>query len=227
MSFFATNLFILNSINWLELTVGRTGAGKSSLTLALFRIIEPTEGKIFIDKIDIGKLGLYDLRSRLTIIPQDPVLFTGTLRLNLDPFSAHSDDQIWNSLELAHLKSFVSSLELGLSHAVSEGGDNLSVGQKQLICLARALLRKSKIIVLDEATAAVDIETDELIQKTIRREFSGCTIITVAHRLNTIIDYDRIIVMDKGEIVEFDSPNTLLENPESIFYSMAKDAGII
>ena len=195
--------------------------------MALFRLIEPVDGKIVIDNVDVSKLGLYDLRSRLTIIPQDPVLFTGTLRLNLDPFDIHSDDEIWNSLELAHLKSFVFSLELGLTHPVAEGGENLSVGQKQLICLARALLRKSKIIVLDEATAAVDIETDELIQTTIRKEFSGCTIITIAHRLNTIIDYDRIVVMDKGEIMEFDSPTVLLEKTDSIFHSMAKDEGII
>jgi ABC-type multidrug transport system fused ATPase/permease subunit len=207
--------------------VGRTGAGKSSLTLALFRLIEPVEGKILIDNVDVGKLGLYDLRSRLTIIPQDPVLFTGTLRLNLDPFESHDDSEIWSVLELAHLKTFVSSLEQGLTHPVSEGGENLSVGQKQLICLARALLRKCKIIVLDEATAAVDIETDDLIQNTIRNQFSGCTIITIAHRLNTIIDYDRIIVMDKGEIVEFDSPKVLLENTESVFYSMAKESGLV
>jgi ATP-binding cassette subfamily C (CFTR/MRP) protein 1 len=207
--------------------VGRTGAGKSSLTLALFRIIEAVEGSVYIDGIEISKLGLYDLRSRLTIIPQDPVLFTGTLRLNLDPFEKHSDQEIWQSLELAHLKAFVSSLEAGLSHNVSEGGDNLSVGQKQLICLARALLRKSKVIVLDEATAAVDIETDELIQTTIRKEFNDCTIITIAHRLNTILDYDRVLVMDRGEVAEYDSPQAFLKNTNSIFYSMAKDAGLV
>jgi len=207
--------------------VGRTGAGKSSLTLALFRIIEAVEGSIYIDDIEVSKLGLYDLRSRLTIIPQDPVLFTGTLRLNLDPFEKHSDQEIWQSLELAHLKAFVSSLEAGLSHQVSEGGDNLSVGQKQLICLARALLRKSKIIVLDEATAAVDIETDELIQTTIRKEFKDCTIVTIAHRLNTILDYDRVLVMDRGQVAEYDSPEAFLKNTNSIFYSMAKDAGLV
>jgi ATP-binding cassette subfamily C (CFTR/MRP) protein 1 len=207
--------------------VGRTGAGKSSLTLALFRIIEAVKGSIYIDGIEISKLGLYDLRSRLTIIPQDPVLFTGTLRLNLDPFEKHSDPEIWQSLELAHLKAFVSSLEAGLSHKVSEGGDNLSVGQKQLICLARALLRKSKIIVLDEATAAVDIETDELIQTTIRKEFSDCTIVTIAHRLNTILDYDRVLVMDRGQVAEYDSPQAFLQNTNSIFYSMAKESGLI
>ena len=209
------------------MSVGRTGAGKSSLTLALFRLIEPTDGTIYIDNVDITKLGLYDLRSRLTIIPQDPVLFTGTLRLNLDPFEKYTDNEIWTALELAHLKTFVSSLESGLSHSVTEGGDNLSVGQKQLICLSRALLRKSRIIVLDEATAAVDIETDELIQLTIRKEFKDCTIVTIAHRLNTIMDYDRVLVMDNGQIAEYDTPHALLSDSKSIFYSMAKDAGII
>ena len=207
--------------------MGRTGAGKSSLTLALFRIVEPADGTIIIDNTDITKLGLYDLRSRLTIIPQDPVLFTGTLRLNLDPFNVHQDEDIWRSLELAHLKQFVSQLEKQLLHEISEGGDNLSVGQKQLVCLARALLRDSRIIVLDEATAAVDIETDELIQNTIREQFADCTIITIAHRLNTVIDYDKILVLNQGQLAEYDSPNNLIKNTNSIFHSMAKDAGLI
>lgn len=205
--------------------VGRTGAGKSSLTLALFRLVEAADGRITIDGVDIGQLGLYDLRSRITIIPQDPVLFTGTLRLNLDPFEKHSDADLWTALELAHLKPFVEGLDEGLSHPVSEGGENLSVGQKQLICLARAVLRKSKVIVLDEATAAVDIETDELIQQTIRREFNDCTIVTIAYRLNTILDYDRVLVMNRGTIAEYDSPSNLINDHNSIFHSMAKDSG--
>ncbi|XP_014222082.1 multidrug resistance-associated protein 1 isoform X9 [Trichogramma pretiosum] len=207
--------------------VGRTGAGKSSLTLALFRIIEAADGKILIDNVDISNLGLHTLRSRLTIIPQDPVLFSGSLRLNLDPFNKCSDTDLWKALEHAHLKDFVKSLPNGLNHEVTEGGDNLSVGQRQLICLARALLRKTKVLVLDEATAAVDLETDDLIQTTIRQEFKECTVLTIAHRLNTILDSDRVIVLDKGSIVEYDSPNTLLQKPDSSFYSMAKDAGLV
>ncbi|XP_026080611.1 canalicular multispecific organic anion transporter 1-like isoform X1 [Carassius auratus] len=206
--------------------VGRTGAGKSSLTNCLFRIIEASEGRILIDGIDISTLGLHDLRSRLTIIPQDPVLFSGTLRMNLDPFETSSDEEIWSVLELAHLKDYVRGLPAGLQHEVSEGGENLSVGQRQLLCLARALLRRSRILILDEATAAVDLETDDLIQNTIRRQFSHCTVLTIAHRLNTILDSSRVMVLDSGKIVEFDSPRVLLNNKQGHFYSMAKDAGI-
>ncbi|XP_048522370.1 multidrug resistance-associated protein 1 isoform X1 [Dendroctonus ponderosae] len=206
--------------------VGRTGAGKSSLTLSLFRIIEAAEGQIIIDGVNVALLGLHTLRSRLTIIPQDAVLFSGSLRMNLDPFDKHSDDEVWKSLELAHLKTFVQGLSSGLNHEISEGGDNLSVGQRQLVCLARALLRKTKVLILDEATAAVDLETDDLIQRTIRTEFKDCTVLTIAHRLNTIMDSDRVIVLDKGKVVEFDSPANLLKRPESIFYGMCKDAGL-
>lgn len=148
------------------------------------------------------------------------------MRINLDPFNVHSDEAIWKALELAHLKSYAASLEAGLQHEVAEGGDNLSVGQRQLICLARALLRKTKILILDEATAAVDLETDDLIQATIRKEFRDCTVLTIAHRLNTIMDYDRIMVLEKGCIAELDPPNDLLKDKSSIFYSMAKDAGL-
>nr|CAD7203960.1 unnamed protein product [Timema douglasi] len=206
--------------------VGRTGAGKSSLTLALFRIIEPAGGSILIDDVDISQLGLHVLRSRITIIPQDPVLFSGSLRQNLDPFDTISDEVLWKALEHAHLKAFVKGLPAGLSHEVSEGGENLSVGQRQLICLARALLRKTKVLILDEATAAVDLETDDLIQETIRREFNDCTILTIAHRLNTILDSNRVIVLDQGRVIEFDTPEALLQNNTSVFHSMAKDAGL-
>ncbi|BFZ17907.1 hypothetical protein BsWGS_20945 [Bradybaena similaris] len=207
--------------------VGRTGAGKSSLTMALFRIVEAAEGSIIIDGINISTIGLHDLRSKLTIIPQEPVLFSGSLRMNLDPFETHTDGEIWSALEHAHLKSFVSGLSEGLQHECSEGGENLSVGQRQLVCLARALLRKTQVLVLDEATAAVDLETDDLIQATIRTEFEKCTVLTIAHRLNTIMDYTRILVLDNGKIKEFDSPQTLLQNPNTIFYGMAKDAGLV
>ncbi|XP_046783234.1 multidrug resistance-associated protein 1 isoform X1 [Gallus gallus] len=205
--------------------VGRTGAGKSSLTLGLFRINEAAEGEIIIDGINIAKIGLHDLRFKITIIPQDPILFSGSLRMNLDPFDQHSDEDIWRSLELAHLKNFVSSLPDKLNHECSEGGENLSVGQRQLVCLARALLRKSKILVLDEATAAVDLETDNLIQSTIKSQFEECTVLTIAHRLNTIMDYTRVLVLDRGEVVECDSPDNLLQ-AKGLFYSMAKDSGL-
>uniref|UniRef100_A0A673BAH3 ATP-binding cassette, sub-family C (CFTR/MRP), member 2 n=1 Tax=Sphaeramia orbicularis TaxID=375764 RepID=A0A673BAH3_9TELE len=205
--------------------VGRTGAGKSSLTNCLFRIIEAAEGRIIIDDIDISTIGLHDLRNRLTIIPQDPVLFSGTLRMNLDPFDKFSDEEIWRVLELSHLKDYVSGLQEKLQHEVAEGGENLSVGQRQLLCLARALLRQSRILILDEATAAVDLETDNLIQNTIRKEFSHCTVLTIAHRLHSIMDSSRVMVLDAGKIVEFDSPSNLLIK-QGHFYSMAKDAGI-
>ncbi|RNA42720.1 multidrug resistance-associated 1 [Brachionus plicatilis] len=206
--------------------VGRTGAGKSSLTLALFRILESNYGKIKIDNIDIKKIGLHDLRKKLTIIPQDPVLFSGSLRINLDPFEEYSDDQIWVALDDAHLKSFVQGLDKKLDFECSEGGENLSVGQRQLICLARALLRKTKILVLDEATASIDHNTDDLIQATIRSQFKDCTVLTIAHRLNTIMDSTRIMVLDKGKIVEFDSPENLLFNEDSLFFSMAYSVGL-
>lgn len=242
--------------------VGRTGAGKSSLTLALFRIVEaanshwakashneadqdtvvdtsnePVElekveveedgGSIWIDGVDISTIGLKTLRQRLAIIPQDPTLFAGTVRQNLDPFDELQDADLWEALERAHLKEQISSLTGGLSFMVTQNGDNFSVGQRSLICLARALLRKSKILVLDEATAAVDVETDELIQKTIRKEFKDRTILTIAHRIKTIMDSDKILVLEKGCVEEFESPATLVQNHESLFYKLAHQAGEI
>ncbi|XP_028401657.1 multidrug resistance-associated protein 1-like [Dendronephthya gigantea] len=206
--------------------IGRTGSGKSTLTLALFRILEAVEGRIVVDGIDISDIGLHALRSKITIIPQDPILFSASLRFNLDPFEKHTDEEIWSVLEVAHLKVFVSSLENTLSYSIAEGGENLSVGQRQLVCLARALLRRTKILVLDEATAAVDLETDELIQQTIRTEFADCTVLTIAHRLNTIMDYTRVMVLSDGKIVEFDSPSNLL-GLKGIFYDMAKDSNLV
>uniref|UniRef100_F6THJ3 ABC transporter domain-containing protein n=3 Tax=Monodelphis domestica TaxID=13616 RepID=F6THJ3_MONDO len=195
------------------------------MTLCLFRILEAAKGEIHIDGVNIATIGLHDLRSKLTIIPQDPVLFSGTLRMNLDPFGNYSEEEMWQALELSNLHKFVSSQPEGLNFECSEGGENLSVGQRQLVCLARALLRKSQILVLDEATAAIDLETDDLIQTTIRTQFEACTVLTIAHRLNTIMDYTRVLVLDKGMIAEFDSPANLIA-ARGIFYGMAKDAGL-
>lgn len=206
--------------------VGRTGAGKSSLTLGLFRIIEASQGNIFIDGVDVALLGLHELRSRITIIPQDPVLFSGSLRMNLDPFDSYSDEDVWKALEFSHLKTFVSSLPDNLYHECSEGGQNFSVGQRQLLCLARALMRRTRVLVLDEATAAVDMEMDGLIQATIRSQFKDCTVLTIAHRLHTIMDYTRVLVLDKGLMTEFDSPSNLISQ-RGVFYRMAKDAGLL
>ncbi|KAG0199949.1 hypothetical protein BGX28_006877 [Mortierella sp. GBA30] len=236
--------------------VGRTGAGKSSLTLALFRIIEAADsfwamasdpsaidhpidsdafstalrqsgGSIEIDGIDISTLGLRVLRQHLSIIPQDPTLFAGTVRYNLDPFNELEDAELWQALERAHLKDHISSLSGGLSFEVAQNGENFSVGQRSLICLARALLRKTKVLVLDEATAAVDVETDDLIQKTIRKEFKDRTILTIAHRIKTVMDSDKILVLENGRVQEFEAPKVLLKQRESLFYSLAHQAGEI
>ncbi|KAK6459161.1 multidrug resistance-associated protein/mitoxantrone resistance protein, ABC superfamily [Scheffersomyces xylosifermentans] len=228
--------------------VGRTGAGKSSLTLALFRIIESAQGYIEIDGINTSEIGLYDLRHHLTIIPQDSSTFKGSVRENLDPFTEFSDDDLWRVLKLAHLKEHIEQMvtepteqekkeskkpdelptKRGLDARIEESGSNLSAGQKQLLSLARALLNdKSKILVLDEATAAVDVQTDKIIQETIRTEFKDKTIITIAHRLNTIMDSDRVLVLDKGEVREFDSPEKLKENTDGIFYSLCKEGGYL
>eukprot|EP01125_Pyxidicula_operculata_P021279 TRINITY_DN812_c2_g1_i1.p1 TRINITY_DN812_c2_g1~~TRINITY_DN812_c2_g1_i1.p1 ORF type:complete len:1539 (-),score=311.37 TRINITY_DN812_c2_g1_i1:20-4636(-) len=204
--------------------VGRTGAGKSSLMLALFRIVEVDFGNIYIDNVNIARVGLKDLRSRLAIIPQDPILFTGTIRSNLDPFSEYSEDKLWDSLSAVSLKDFVSKQDLKLDSVVTENGENLSVGSRQLICLARALLKKTKIIVMDEATASIDFETDMLIQKTIRTEFKHATVLTIAHRINTILDSNRVLVLDQGKIVEFDAPQKLIQNQSSIFASLVKES---
>ncbi|KAG2112527.1 P-loop containing nucleoside triphosphate hydrolase protein [Suillus clintonianus] len=207
---------------------GRTGAGKSSLLLALFRIIEPASGTIFIDKVDISKLGLHDLRTAISIVPQNPDLFEGTLRENIDPVGEHQDVDIWTALEHAHLKAYIESLPGGLDAPVQEAGSSLSAGQRQLLCFARALLRKTKVLVLDEATSAVDLDTDRAIQEIIRGPiFRDVTILTIAHRLNTIMESDRVLVLDAGRIAEFESPQKLLENKSSIFRSMAMEAGLV
>ncbi|XP_015608410.1 probable multidrug resistance-associated protein lethal(2)03659 [Cephus cinctus] len=204
--------------------VGRTGAGKSSLIAALFRLA-PIEGDILIDNVSAKSLGLHDLRSKISIIPQEPVLFSGTVRRNLDPFDEYSDDLLWQALEEVELKEIVNELAAGLNTKLQEGGSNFSVGQRQLLCLARAIVRNNKILVLDEATANVDPRTDFLIQKTIRRKFENCTVLTIAHRLNTVMDSSKILVMDAGTMVEFDHPFTLLQNKHSLFYNMVQQVG--
>ncbi|KAJ3361533.1 hypothetical protein HDU91_003875 [Kappamyces sp. JEL0680] len=206
--------------------VGRTGAGKSSLTLAFFRIIEGNRGSIVIDGIDISKLGLLNLRQSLTILPQDPLVFEGTLRSNLDPAQQFTDQEIWDALEAAHISDFVKSQELQLEMRLSSSG-SLSVGQTQLVCLARAMLRRTKILILDEATSSIDQTTDEFVQASIRRDFKDATVLTIAHRIATILDYDRILVLDQGKVAEFASPQELLQNPDSIFYSLAKQSGLV
>ncbi|KAH9112446.1 hypothetical protein LEN26_013282, partial [Aphanomyces euteiches] len=190
--------------------VGRTGAGKSSLVVALMRLVELDAGQITMDGVDISTIGLHDLRDKISIIPQDPVLFSGTIRSNLDPFDRYDDDALWTAIKRANLHNAVASLDA----KVDERGQNFSVGERQLICIARALLKKSKVILMDEATASIDANTDRLIQESIRESFKDCTCLTIAHRINTILDSDRILVMDKGSAAEFDSPKELLKNPK-------------
>lgn len=235
--------------------VGRTGAGKSSIMSALFRLTELSGGSIQIDGVDIGKIGLYDLRSRLAIIPQDPALFKGTIRTNLDPFDEHTDLELWSALRKAYLigddtlgpdSEVVQSLpptgtttpnneidekarptkRLTLESPVDEEGLNFSLGQRQLMALARALVRDARIIVCDEATSSVDFETDQKIQHTMAQGFEGKTLLCIAHRLRTIIGYDRICVMDQGQIAEMDSPLVLWDRADSIFRTMCDRSGI-
>lgn len=217
---------------------GRTGAGKSTFMTCLYRISE-FEGTIVIDDVDISKLGLHKLRSKLTIIPQDPVLFVGSIRENLDPFGEYSDEELWEALTISGLinKEDLNEVKkqnenddnlnkFHLIRMVEDDGVNFSIGERQLIALARALVRKTKILILDEATSSVDYATDSRIQKTIATEFDDCTILCIAHRLNTILNYDKIVVMDKGEIVEFDKPRSLFMREEGVFRSMCEQANI-
>lgn len=204
--------------------VGRTGAGKSSIINALFRLTDTT-GSVIVDSIDIAEIGLHDLRSKISIIPQEPVLFSGTMRKNLDPFDEYSDNDLWKALEDVELKEAIQELNAGLNSQMSEGGSNFSVGQRQLVCLSRAILRNNRILVMDEATANVDPQTDALIQHTIRRKFADCTVLTIAHRLHTVMDSDKVLVMDAGTMKEFDHPFILLENQNGILYGMVQQTG--
>jgi len=247
--------------------VGRTGSGKSTLGLSLFRFVDPEEGRIIIDGIDITTIGLEDLRSRLTIIPQDPVLFSGTIRENLDPFGEHTDAECLEVMQRVQLRTSHSSQSTAVASAatsrapsvvipadaeaptesgqitptsttergskavitldskVSEGGNNFSSGQRQLIAMARALLRRGGVVVMDESTASVDFATDKKIQEAIREEFKDNILITIAHRLRTVINYDKILVLDAGQVAEFDTPANLLAKEDGLFKSMCLKSG--
>lgn len=202
--------------------VGRTGSGKSTLIQVLFRLVEPCGGKIVIDGVDITKIGLHDLRSRFGIIPQEPVLFQGTVRSNVDPLGLYSDEDIWKALDRCQLKAVVAATQEKLDAPVEDGGENWSVGQRQLMCLGRVMLKKSRILFMDEATASVDSQTDSTIQKIIRDDFRDCTIITVAHRIPTVMDCDKVLVVDAGWLKEYDSPSRLLERP-SLFGALVQE----
>ena len=186
---------------------------------AILRLVELCGGRVEIDGVDVSTLGLRTLRSSISVIPQDPFLFSGTIRSNLDPFLLYTDEECWESLERTQLKGFVKNL----SDPLEENGNNFSVGQRQLLCIGRALLAKSKVIIMDEATAAVDVETDSIIQETIREQFSFATCLTVAHRLNTILDSDKVLVMEQGQVAEFDTPKALLSNSSSMFFSLVQN----
>jgi len=205
--------------------------------IALYRISELAEGKIFIDEVDIATIGLHDLRSKLSIIPQDPILLQGTIKSNLDPFNERTDDELWDSLRRSglipesdllniKLESSENYSKFHLQNKVENGGSNFSLGERQLLALARALVRSSKILIMDEATSSVDYETDALVQETIAREFKDCTVLCIAHRLKTILNYDKILVLEKGELEEYDTPMELY-NKEGIFRQMCENSNVI
>ncbi|KAM1229150.1 hypothetical protein ACFX2J_008153 [Malus domestica] len=202
--------------------VGRTGSGKSTLIQVFFRLVEPSGGRIIIDGIDITTIGLHDLRSRFGIIPQEPVLFEGTVRSNIDPIGMYSDEEIWKSLERCQLKDVVAAKPEKLNCLVADNGDNWSVGQRQLLCLGRVMLKHSRLLFMDEATASVDSQTDAVIQRIIREDFAACTIISIAHRIPTVMDCNRVLVVDAGLAKEFEKPSRLLERP-SLFGALVQE----
>ncbi|KAI9164314.1 hypothetical protein H9P43_008143 [Blastocladiella emersonii ATCC 22665] len=205
--------------------VGRTGSGKSTLIVSLLRIVEACNGRITIDGVDVSKIGLKDLREAVAIIPQEPVLFVGTIRSNLDPFNKSSDEEVWQALDAVQLGHRIRNMPGKLESEVAEGGSNFSLGLRQLFCIARAILSKTKILVLDEASASIDLTTDSLIQESIRKNFSDLTVLTVAHRLNTIIDSDKVLVMEGGRLMEFDEPLKLLDIPNGHFANLVANTG--
>jgi len=202
--------------------VGRTGSGKSTIILSIFRLIEPRSGTIMIDGVDVTTLRLEQLRSKIGLIPQDPVLFTGSVRYNLDPFSEATDQELWDALDAVRMRDVVGRLADKLDHEVQEGGDNFSVGERQLFCITRALLRNPRILCLDEATASVDSDTDAMLQDMIRKLFAQKTVLTVAHRLDTIMDSDRVMVLDAGHVAQLGAPLALLEDEDGIFSGLVK-----
>jgi ABC-type multidrug transport system fused ATPase/permease subunit len=205
--------------------VGRTGAGKSSLIVALYRLADISEGKIEVDSIDCSMVNLNKLRRSMAIIPQEPVMFGGTIRTNLDPFNDHSDEELFDVLRKCLLGPMLESSEEGLNSPVETLGSNFSLGTQQLMCLARAMLNKSRVLLLDEATAALDSDTNAAVGRVLKEHFSDRTIFTIAHRLDTIIESDRILVMNAGVVAEYDPPDVLLENPDSIFYELCMNTG--
>jgi len=205
--------------------VGRTGAGKSSLIVAMYRLAEISQGRIHVDSVDCSTISLNKLRSSMAIIPQEPVMFSGTIRTNLDPFGSYQDKEIIDVLHKCLLGPMLESSKEGLATHVEHMGSNFSLGTQQLMCLARAMLNPSRVLLLDEATAALDSDTNTAVQHVLQEHFSDRTIFTIAHRLDTIIDSDRILVMDAGVIAEFDRPDNLLEDEDSIFHELCRNTG--
>lgn len=203
--------------------VGRTGAGKSSLVASLFRMPEHN-GKIFLGEVCLSELNLQEARGVMTAIPQDPIFFTGTLRSNLDPFEEYDDQEIWAALEKAHIKSLLENTPDKLHSHVTERGSNFSVGERQLLCLARAMLQKKKVIVFDEATANVDYDTERLLHDTIKDQLKDCTVLTIAHRMTNVMHYDKVLVLDNGRLIEFDKPEILVKQKDSIFAELVSSA---